>query len=283
MWAGPVPPCLKQSHAAAPRFFFASLWNWITCERRLYLAARFPPFPHLAVKWALWRPRSLSVFSHCANSSKCFFKYLLMAVVLIPLCSQRTKTKGAARALKVHFSFVRRVQTAAPFFGLMLKRDPKHSFKKSNSVHKALLFLTAVAYCFYFPFSAVISLNLSCSWSRDVFFWKKKDAATMLWKELFLCSAAFFSCTEKQIVHAVQFQWPYCGFWQWHRMTVWHLHCSAKIAPAVSPFAFKMPSLLAFYQPSDSGVTAGQAPSSAGLQWCTRHQILGKGKAVWDK
>lgn len=96
----------------------------------------------------------------------------------------------------------------------------------------------------------------------------------MQWKELFLCSAAFFSCTEKQIVHAVQFQWPYCGFWQRHRMTVWHLHCSAKIAPAVSPFAFKMPSLLAFYQPSDSGVTGGQAPSSAGLQWHARHQIL---------
>lgn len=35
-----------------------------------------------------------------------------------------------------------------------------------------------------------------------------------------------------------------------------------------------MPSLLAFYQPSDSGVTAGQAPSSTGLQWHARHQIV---------
>lgn len=149
-----------------------------------------------------------------------------------------------------------------------------------------VFFWAAVAYCFYFPSSVAISPNLlSFGLSEDVFFLKKKEnAVTMLWKELFLCSAAFFFFrTEKQIVHAVQFQWPYCGFWQRHRMTVWHLHCSAKIAPAVSPFAFKMPPLLAFYQPSDSGVAAGQAPSSAGLQWCTRHQILRKGEAVWDK
>lgn len=282
---GPSPTMPEAKPCSSSEVFFSpSLWNWITCERRLYLAARFPPFPHLAVKWALWRPRSLSVFFHCANSSKCFFKYLLMAVVLIPLCSQRTTTKGAARALKVHFSFVRCVETAAPFFSLMLKRDPKHSFKKSNSVHKALLFNSSGLLFLLSLFRRDLT-ELILQLKQRCIFWKKreKNAATMQWKELFLCSAAFFSCTEKQIVHAVQFQWPYCGFWQWHRMTVWHLHCSAKIAPAVSPFAFKMPSLLAFYQPSDSGVTAGQAPSSAGLQWCTRHQILGKGKAVWDK
>lgn len=75
-----------------------------------------------------------------------------MAVVLIPLCSQRTTTKGAARVLKVHFSFVRRVETAAPFFSLMLKRDPKHSFKKSNSVRKALFLQQQWLIVFTFPF-----------------------------------------------------------------------------------------------------------------------------------
>lgn len=270
---------------------FSSFWSWITWECRLYLVTCSPLFPHLAVKWALWRLRSLSVF-RCEISSKCF------KVFANGCCSDSTRlatnnNKEAARVLKVLFSFVWRVETAAPFFSLMLKRDPKHSFRKRNSLHRARFFLTAAAYCFYFPFSVVISLNLlSFSGGKDFFFFfsqkKKKNAVTMQWKELFLCSTAFFSCTEKQIVHAVQFQWPYCGFWQRHRMTVWHLHCSAKIAPAVSPFAFKMPSLLAFYQPSDSGVTAGQAPSSAGLQWHARHQILcararSKGRAVWDK
>lgn len=78
-----------------------------------------------------------------------------------------------------------------------------------------------------------------------------------------------FSWTKKQIVHAVQFQRSYCGSWQWLRVSVWHLHCRSVLLRLhqLSPVCFLMSSLLTFYQLSDNGITAGQAPSSTGRQW----------------
>lgn len=101
---------LSKAMQAALRLFF-SFWSWITWEHRLYLVTCSPLFPHLAMKWALWRLRSLSVF-RCENSSKSF------KVFANGCCSDSTRlamnnNKEAARVLKVHFSFVRRVETAA--------------------------------------------------------------------------------------------------------------------------------------------------------------------------
>lgn len=100
--------------------------------------------------------------------------------------------------------------------------------KQRPVLDRSLLFL--FHFFFSYGFSQPHYLHLTWRYfsKADTMLWEKKTNK----KKLF-CSTAFTS-TERQIVHAMQFRWPYCGFWQRLGMTVWHLQSSAKIVPAVS-------------------------------------------------
>lgn len=88
-WVGPPEFCVGEprpteaSPKATPQFYHLP-----SLEQRLFLATHSPLFAHHSQIDSL---TSLGVFCFCcATTSKCPFKYLLMAVVLIPLLMQRT-------------------------------------------------------------------------------------------------------------------------------------------------------------------------------------------------
>lgn len=161
----------------------------------------------------------------------------------------------------------------------MLKLDPEHSSRKKSIFRTVSFFKSSSLLLFLlFPFFLWFQWTLLSSAKVKIFFKKmhwqcheKTSSYAPLPSFLVQRSKLSMQCNFSD--HIVAFgsdsEWLSDIF-----TALLRLH-------QLSPVCFQMSSLLAFYQPSDNGITGGQAPSSTGLQWhtakilCT-HESKGK-------
>lgn len=181
MWAGPVPPRLKQSYAGSSEVIFLIL-ELNNLRMQVIFSNLLPAVSSPRCEMGVFDVSGLFLF-FVARSPQSALKYLLMAVVLIPLGSRPTTTKKRRECSR--YSLV--------LFGVLKQRlhssawcwngTPNTPSERETVFTELVFFLTAAAYCFYFPFSVVISLNLlSFSGGKDFIFFFHKKRKKMQWQ-----------------------------------------------------------------------------------------------------